>query len=117
MGLFTALQAAFTAEVARLSTLAAGSLATGDGPGLAVLELAVRTAMAKLGAALLEDLLATPAGHRGPRIDCEAGHQAEFISYRAKTIDTLLGCSYRCQAAQRAAPVSWCGCCAVSQAA
>jgi hypothetical protein len=54
-------------------------------------ELAIRTAMARLGAGLLEDLLAAEAGHHGPRADCGAGHQAEFVSYRAKTIDTVLG--------------------------
>jgi hypothetical protein len=47
--------------------------------------------MLRLGAGLLEDLLAADAGHRGPRVDCGAGHQAEFVSYRAKTIDTVLG--------------------------
>jgi hypothetical protein len=54
-------------------------------------ELAIRAAMTRLGASLLEDLLAADTGYRGPRVDCEAGHQAEFISYRAKTIDTVLG--------------------------
>jgi hypothetical protein len=54
-------------------------------------ELAIRTAMTRLGASLLEDLLAADTGYRGPRMDCEAGHQAEFVSYRAKTIDTVLG--------------------------
>jgi hypothetical protein len=54
-------------------------------------ELAIRTAMARLGAGLLEDLLAADAGYHGPRAECGAGHQAEFVSYRAKTIDTVLG--------------------------
>jgi hypothetical protein len=54
-------------------------------------ELAIRTAMARLGAGLLEDLLAADTGYRGPRAECGAGHQAEFVSYRAKTIDTVLG--------------------------
>jgi hypothetical protein len=54
-------------------------------------ELAIRTAMNKLGASLLEDLLAMEPGHRGPRIDCGASHQAEFVSYRRKTLDTVLG--------------------------
>jgi hypothetical protein len=47
--------------------------------------------MTRLGAGLLEDLLAADPGHRGPRAGCGAGHQAEFVSYRAKTIDTVLG--------------------------
>ncbi len=55
------------------------------------MELAIRTAMTRLGGSLLEQLLAADTGHRGPRIDCGAGHQAGFVSYRAKTIDTVLG--------------------------
>jgi hypothetical protein len=54
-------------------------------------ELAIRTAMSRLGARMLEDLLAADAGYRGPRVGCGAGHQAAFASYRAKTIDTVLG--------------------------
>jgi hypothetical protein len=54
-------------------------------------ELAIRTAMLKLGGRLLEDLLGLDAGHRGPRTGCGNGHHAEFISYRAKTIDTVVG--------------------------
>ena len=30
-------------------------------------------------------------GHRGPWIDCGAGHHAEFVGYRDKNIDTVLG--------------------------
>ena len=55
------------------------------------MELAIRTAMARLGGGLLEDLLAADTGYRGARVDCGAGHQAQFVSYRAKTIDTVLG--------------------------
>ena len=47
--------------------------------------------MARLGASVLEHLLAADPGHRGARVECGAGHQAEFVSYRAKTIDTVLG--------------------------
>ena len=47
--------------------------------------------MTKLGASLLEDLLAMDTGHRGPRIDCGSGHLAEFVSYRGKTIVTVHG--------------------------
>jgi hypothetical protein len=54
-------------------------------------ELAIRTAMARLGAGLLEDLLATDTGYRGPAVECGAGHEARFVSCRAKTIDTVLG--------------------------
>ena len=47
--------------------------------------------MTKLGASLLEQLLEQDRGHRGQRIDCGAGHQAEFVAYRTKTVDTVLG--------------------------
>ena len=40
---------------------------------------------------MLEPLLAADAGYRGPRARCAAGHQAGFVSYRDKTIDTVLG--------------------------
>ena len=55
------------------------------------MELAIRTAMTRLGGSLLQQLLAADAGHRGPRIDCGAGHHAEFVSYRTRTIETVLG--------------------------
>jgi hypothetical protein len=70
--------------------LAARALGTG-GEGLEAVELAIRTAMTTLGASLLGQLLAAESGHCGQRIDCGAGHQAEFVSYRDKTIDTVLG--------------------------
>jgi len=47
--------------------------------------------MIKLGGRLLEGLLGLDAGHRGPRTGCGNRHQAQFISYRAKTIDTVVG--------------------------
>jgi hypothetical protein len=72
-----------------LAAVAARSL--GAGGGLEAVELAIRTAMTRLGAGLLEDLLGLDTGYRGPRADCGAGHQAEFVSYRDKTIDTVLG--------------------------
>lgn len=62
-----------------------------EGSDLEVLELAIRTAVTRLGAALLEGLLAADAGYRGPRADCGAGHQAAFTGYRTKTIDTVVG--------------------------
>jgi hypothetical protein len=68
----------------------ARALAAG-GERLEAAELAIRTAMAKLGASLLEQLLAADSGYRGPRVDCGSGHEAEFVSYRDKTIDTVLG--------------------------
>lgn len=56
-----------------------------------MVETAVRAAMHTLGASLLEELLGADAGYRGPRLDCGAGHQAGFVGYRDKTIDTVLG--------------------------
>jgi hypothetical protein len=61
------------------------------GEGLEAVELAIRTAMLTLGGSLLERLLAADAGHHGPRVDCGGGHQAQFVSYRPKTITTVLG--------------------------
>ena len=55
------------------------------------MELAIRTAMTQLGGSLLEQLVATDTGHRGPRIDCGAGHRAVFVGYRDKHVDTVLG--------------------------
>ncbi len=63
----------------------------GSGAGLQTVELAIRTAMTQLGASLLGQLLAADTGHRGPRIDCGKGHHAEFVGYRDKHLDTVLG--------------------------
>ena len=68
---------------------AAASLA--GGAGLERAELAIRAAALELGLAVLEPLLAADPGYRGPRAECAAGHQAGFVSYRDKTIDTVLG--------------------------
>ena len=62
-----------------------------SGEDLEAHELAIRTAMMRLGGSLLGRLLAADTGHRGPHIDCGAGHSAEFVGYRAKTIQTVLG--------------------------
>jgi len=61
------------------------------GEGLAGVELAIRTAMVKLGASLLEQLLGADTGYAGALIDCGAVHQARFVSYRHKTFDTVVG--------------------------
>jgi len=61
------------------------------GIDLAAVELAIRTAMMRLGAVLLGQLLAVGTGHHGPRIDCGAGHWAQFVGCRTKTIQTVLG--------------------------
>jgi hypothetical protein len=89
-GLCTQIQAEFAAEVERLAELAIASLGSFGG-GLEAVELAIRTAMTRLGGSLLQQLLAADAGHRGPRIACGAGHHAEFVSYRTRTIETVLG--------------------------
>ncbi len=47
--------------------------------------------MTRLGGSLLEQLLALDTGHRGTRIDCGSGHQATFVAYRTKALDTVLG--------------------------
>ena len=62
-----------------------------SGAGLAPVELAIRTAMTRLGASLLQQLLAADTGHRGPRMDCGAGHSAVFVGHRDKNLDTVLG--------------------------
>ena len=40
---------------------------------------------------MLEKLLAADPGYRGPRVPCGQGHEAGFVSYRDKVIDTVLG--------------------------
>ena len=40
---------------------------------------------------MLGQLLAADRGHRGPRVPCGQGHEAEFVSYRDKVLDTVLG--------------------------
>ncbi len=89
-GLRDELEAQFAAEVDRLAELAVGSLGA-SGEGLAAVELAIRTAMTRLGGCLLGKLLGADTGHRGPRIDCGAGHLAEFVAYRTRIIETVLG--------------------------
>jgi hypothetical protein len=53
--------------------------------------MAMREALHAAGGRLLEKILAADNGYRGPRVDCGAGHQASFVSYRTKTFDTVLG--------------------------
>lgn len=81
----------------RLTCLLAGQVSGRAGVGreagdtLEAVELAIRTAMLALGGSLLGRLLAADGGHRGPRIECGAGHGAEFVAYRDKQITTVLG--------------------------
>ena len=67
----------------------AASLAGGE--GIEAAELAIRAGLTRLGRGVPEDLLAAGAGHRGPRVVCGAGHQAELASCRDKTVDTVPG--------------------------
>ena len=87
--LITALRDEMSAEIGRLAAEAARSL--GCGAGMEAAETVIRAGMLKLGGGMLERLLAADPGYRGPRTDCGAGHQAEFISCRDKTFDTVLG--------------------------
>ena len=53
--------------------------------------MAIRAGMLKLGCGVLGELLSADRGHRGPAVPCGNGHQAVFVSYRDKVIDTVLG--------------------------
>jgi hypothetical protein len=47
--------------------------------------------MLQAGCGILGQLLAADPGLRGTRVPCGNGHEAEFIAYRDKVIDTVLG--------------------------
>ena len=51
----------------------------------------LRAGLLKLGGGMLGQLLSADPGHRGPRLPCGQGHEAEFTDYRGKTFDTVLG--------------------------
>jgi len=51
----------------------------------------IRAGMLTLGGVMLGQLLAADPGYRGPRAACGQGHEAEFVAYRDKVIDTVLG--------------------------
>jgi len=51
----------------------------------------LRAGLLKLGGGMPGRLLAVDPGYRGPRVECGSGHQAVFVSYRGKVIDTVLG--------------------------
>jgi len=62
-------------------------------------ESAIRACMHELGGLLLERVLnADKGGYRGSRIDCGQGHQAEFLGYRDKRLQTVL-CQIRLERA------------------
>lgn len=52
--------------------------------------MAIRGSMHELGGTILEKLLDTDSGYRGPRVACGGGHEAEFIDYRSKSVLTVL---------------------------
>ena len=55
------------------------------------MELSIRDSMHQVGGVLMEKLLNADSGdHRGPRIDCGFGHEADFLDYRVKTVTTVL---------------------------
>jgi hypothetical protein len=59
---------------------------------LAAEEFAVRASMLQVGSVLLGPLLNSDhGGHQGQRIPCGHGHQAEFVDYRTKPRQTILG--------------------------
>jgi hypothetical protein len=51
----------------------------------------IRAGLIQLGTWVLEDLLAADPGYAGPRADCRCGYQAQMVSRRDKTVDTVLG--------------------------
>jgi hypothetical protein len=51
----------------------------------------IRAGMLAAGCGMLGQLLAADPGYRGPRVPCGRGHEALFVSYRDKVIDTALG--------------------------
>ena len=78
------------AEIGRLAAEATRSLGCG-GAGLEAAEAVIRAGMLQAGCGMLEKLPAADPGYRGPRVPCGQGHEAEFVSYRDKVIDTVLG--------------------------
>ena len=88
-GLFEALAREKSAEIGRLAAEAARAL--GCGAGLQAAETVIRAGMLQAGCGILGQLLAADPGFRGPRVRCGNGHEAEFIAYRDKVIDTVLG--------------------------
>ena len=51
----------------------------------------IRAGMLQAGCGMLGQLLAADPGYRGPRVPCGQGHEAGFVAYRDKVIDTVLG--------------------------
>jgi hypothetical protein len=70
---------------------AAAAAAVAAGAGLEPAEKAIRAGLLRLGAGVLEDLLAADAGYAGPAVPCGRGHQAQLVSARQRRADTVLG--------------------------
>ena len=51
----------------------------------------IRAGMLQAGCGMLGRLLGADPGYRGPRVPCGQGHEAGFVSYWDKVIDTVLG--------------------------
>jgi hypothetical protein len=51
----------------------------------------IRAGMLQAGCGILGQLLAADPGFRGTRVPCGSGHEAQFVAYRDKVIDTVLG--------------------------
>jgi Uncharacterised protein family (UPF0236) len=52
--------------------------------------MAIRSAMHDAGGVLLEKLLNSDRGYRGPSVSCRGGHAASFVDYRNKDVLTVL---------------------------
>jgi hypothetical protein len=54
--------------------------------------MAIRESMHQVGGVILGKILnAQDRGYRGWQIDCGQGHSAEFVEYRSKQVQTVLG--------------------------
>lgn len=52
--------------------------------------MAIRSSMHQVGGAVLERLLGSDSGYRGPNTKCRHGHLADFVDYRTKSVVTVL---------------------------
>lgn len=52
--------------------------------------MAIRSSMHGVGGMLLEKMLDSDPGYRGPQVRCRLGHDADFIDYRSKRVLTVL---------------------------
>jgi hypothetical protein len=75
--------------VTALAEAAAASIA--GGAGLEAAETVIRAGLLRLGASVLEELLAADTGAAGPRVPCGHGHEASLVACRDRSVDTVLG--------------------------